>query len=133
MAYKQNPTRGQSDSYASMISKGLINEPEKKRTHVEKDGVIHEVIGDSHIKSPSGKIIKVAPNEWKGLYKQSDYTSKRTLEDVPAKTGIDIATAKEMKRNVVAGKGKEQKGVTEEFRDELARNRVPTGNEITGK
>ena len=29
MAYKQNPARGQSDSYASMISNGLINEPEK--------------------------------------------------------------------------------------------------------
>ena len=29
MAYKQNPARGQSDSYASILSKGLINEPEK--------------------------------------------------------------------------------------------------------
>jgi len=128
MAYKQNPARGQSDSYASMLSKGLINEPKKKRTHVEKDGVIHEIIGDHHIKSPSGKIIRIEPNEWRGLYKQTDYTSKRNLKDLATDKSVDIATVKEMKRNVIAGKGKEQKGVTEEFRDELARNRVPTGN-----
>ena len=131
MAYTQNPGRDKSDSYASMLSKGLINEPKKKRTHVEKDGVIHEIIGDHHIKSPSGKIIRIEPNEWRGLYKQTDYTSKRNLKDLATDKSVDIATVKEMKRNVIAGKGKEQKGVTEEFRDELARNRVPTGNEIT--
>ena len=98
MAYTQNPGRGKSDSYASMLSKGLINEPTKKRTHVEKDGVIHEVIGDNHIKSPSGKIIQVKPNEWKKLYKQSDYTSKRTLEDIRLKDTGDQRTKEEMKK-----------------------------------
>ena len=41
-----------------------------------------------------------------------------------------------MERNVVAGKGKEadeKKVSLKNSRDELARNRVPTGNEITGK
>ena len=131
MAYTQNPGRGKSDSYASMLSKGLINEPTKKRTHIEKDGVIHEIIGDNHIKSPSGKIIQVKPNEWRGLYKQTDYTSKRNLKDLATDKSIEEEKVKEMKRNVIAGKGREQKGVTEEFRNELARNRVPTGNEIT--
>jgi len=128
MAYKQNPARGQSDSYASITSKGLI--PKKQRTHVEKNGVIHEIIGDSHIKSPSGKIIKVAPNEWEGLYKQSDYTSQRNLKDLATDNSIEVKKAEEMKKNVIAGAGRVQEGVTKEFREELARNRVPTGNEI---
>ena len=130
MAYRQNPGRGKSDSYASMLSKGLINEPTKKRTHVEKDGIIHEIIGDHHIKSPSGKIIQVKPGEWENLYKQSDYTSKRNLKDLATDKSIEMKKKEEMKRNVVAGKGKEKKGATQEFLDELARNRIPTGNEI---
>ena len=96
MAYRQNPGRGKSDSYASMLSKGLINEPTKKRTHVEKDGVIHKIIGDHHIKSPSGKIIRVEPNEWKNLYKQTDYDFKRNLEDIRLIDQGDERTKEEM-------------------------------------
>ena len=110
MAYKQNTGRGKSDSYASMISNGLINKPgdPPKKTHVEKDGVIHEVIGKDHIKSPSGKIIKVTKKDLKTLYKQTNYDSKRTLEDIRLKDLGD-----------------------ERIIEEIARNRIPTGNEIT--
>jgi len=110
MAYKQNAGRGKSDSYASMISSGLINKPgdPPKKTHVEKDGVTHEVIGNSHIKSPSGKIIKVSKNDLKKLYKQTNYESKRTLEDIRLKDLGD--------QRIV---------------EEIAKNRIPTGNEIT--
>ena len=99
MAYKQNPARGQSDSYASMLSKGLINEPKKKRTHVEKDGVIHKIIGDNHIKSPSGKIIQVKPNEWKDLYRHTDYTSKGNLKNLATDYSVSIDKVKDMKKD----------------------------------
>ena len=116
MAYTQNPGRGKSDSYASMLSKGLINEPTEKGPQIGDQisykGKNVEVIpgGGSNtvkIKFPStGQITSVSTKDY-NTAKQQYLTSlsasgpsagnRTDAEQNKKRTTID--KVKDMKKN----------------------------------
>ena len=116
MAYKQNPARGKSDSYASFISNGLINEPTKKGPQagdqITYQGKNVEVVpgGSSDtvkIKFPStGQITSVSTKDYNTAKQQylsslsaSGPSAGNKTDAAQGKQRATIDKVKDMKRN----------------------------------